>query len=331
MKKNSINVVVIGGGTGIFPVTTALKHIPGVSITTIIAVSDSGGSTGRIRDEFGFQPVGDLRQSLAALAESDGQEWIRKLLLYRFEKGSGLKGHNLGNLILTALQDMTGSTSEALYRAQSIFRLDGEVIPSTTENVDLKIVYTDGTQVVGEHTLDETPDTVVAIDHVELDPPAALNPFAAKAIQDADVILIGPGDYFASIMAALSPTGIQEAFAQSQAHIGYIMNLMTRLTQTNEMSAKDHLLGIEKKISKRVDSILINSQEIPSHIRAAYEKEHEHPVENDLSNDPRVIAAPIISSEVFNTSKVDTAHRSVLRHDSQALTQVLAQLVQRAS
>src|SRR6185369_1952599 len=96
------SVVVVGGGTGTFPVISALKH-QDVDISSIIAVSDSGGSTGRIRDEFGFQPVGDLRQALAALAQDDGEEWIRKILLYRFEKGEGLKGHNLGNLILTAL------------------------------------------------------------------------------------------------------------------------------------------------------------------------------------------------------------------------------------
>ena len=129
MKSTKTKIVVIGGGTGIFPVTAGLRHLNNVEISTIISVSDSGGSTGRIRDEFGFQPVGDLRQSLAALAEAENEEWIRKLLLYRFEKGDGLKGHNLGNLILTALQDMTGDTSEALFRIKQIFRLKGEVIP----------------------------------------------------------------------------------------------------------------------------------------------------------------------------------------------------------
>ena len=141
MKKTK--VVVIGGGTGIYPVTTALSRLD-VSIATIIAVSDSGGSTGRIRDEFGFIPVGDLRQSLAAAAHGDGQEWIRKLLLYRFDKGEGLKGHNLGNLILTALQDMTGSTTEALAKAEDIFKLKAKVIPATENNVDLEIEYEDG-------------------------------------------------------------------------------------------------------------------------------------------------------------------------------------------
>lgn len=322
MKK----VVVIGGGTGIYPVTSALKHLD-VGVSTVIAVSDSGGSTGRIRDEFGFQPVGDLRQSLAALAEHKNQEWIRKLLLYRFEKGDGLKGHNLGNLILTALQDMTGNTDEALQKAENIFRIEGNVIPATTATVDLKIVYEDGTEAIGEHTLDETQTTPKKIDHIELIPVATLNPRAAKAIAEADFIIIGPGDFYASIMPALAPEGIKEAFKSSKAEIIYILNLMTRHTQTKDMSAQDHVGKIEETIGCPVSTIIVNDQEIPNTILQQYAQHNEHPVEDDISDDARLLRAPLLSDEAYIKPKHDTAHRSVLRHDSQKLIAVFEAII----
>lgn len=327
-STNTIKVVIIGGGTGIFPVTAALRHIPGVRITTIITVSDSGGSTGRIRDEFGFQPVGDLRQSLAALAEEEGEEWIRKLLLYRFSKGEGLKGHNLGNLILTALQDMTGSTSEALYRAKQVFRLKGQVIPATTDDVNLKIVYQDGSSAVGEHILDDDPEEPKKIDRVELTPAAELNPYAAKAIIEADAIIIGPGDIYGSLVAALAANGTHQAFAQSKAQVVYISNLMTRRTQTADMTTGDHTAVIEQAIGKKVDVVLLNSAPIPEEIITHYAREHEHPIIDDMANDPRVIKAPIISTETHQKEATDTAHRSVLRHDQERLQPVLRQLLQ---
>ncbi len=324
MKKR-VKTVVMGGGTGIFPVTTALKKLP-VDIKTIIAVSDSGGSTGKIRDEFGFQPVGDLRQSLAALAEGEGQEWIKKLLLYRFEKGSGLKGHNLGNLILTALQDMTQDTTEALARAEQIFRLEGEVIPATEEFVDLKIIYQDGSEAIGEVTLDKN-NFSKKIRKVELTPECHINPHAADAIKNADLVIIGPGDYYASLMATLAPKGTQRAIKQSQGKVVYILNLMTRITQTKDMSATDHVRGIEKRIGRNIDVILINDEPIPEDILHTYQKSGEHPIENDLTEDNRVVTAHIISKIKHQKKYQDNTHRELLRHDSKKLQQVLKSII----
>lgn len=324
------SVVVIGGGTGTFPVISALKQQP-VHLTSIIAVSDSGGSTGRIRDEFGFQPVGDLRQALAALAQAEGEEWIRKILLYRFEKGNGLKGHNLGNLILTALQDMTGDTTQALEIAEKVFRLEGEVVPATSDNVQLEITYTDGSVAVGEHLLDEEGDhtqPVKSIQSVRLIPEARISPKAAKAIEEAQLIVIGPGDYYASLMASLLPEGMSQAFAKTSAKIVYMVNLMTRLTQTNGMSARQHVEGIEKVIGRKVDYIVINNGSIPQNILDVYAASNEFPVKNDLGNDPQVIRADLVSEEVNHKSTVDTAHRSLLRHDVNKVGQVLRELLQ---
>ncbi|NCN82918.1 MAG: YvcK family protein [Candidatus Pacebacteria bacterium] len=320
------SVVVIGGGTGIYPVVTALKKLP-VKITTIIAVSDSGGSTGRIRDEFGFPPVGDLRQSLAALANTDSQKALQQLLLYRFEKGSGLKGHNLGNLILTALQDTYASTTKALEVAQQIFRIQGTVIPSTESAVNLAITYTDGTTVVGEHILDAVTAQPKKILSVALTPNCQLNPAAAAAIQQADLVIIGPGDLYASLLAVLVTPGLSQALKKSKAPIAYFLNLMTRHSQTHDMTAKDHVAEIERTLGFPLTHILVNSDPIETKLLAAYAAQSEFPVVNNLLQDARIIESPLLQKTIHQQSEVDAVHRALLRHSSKKILPVLKSLI----
>ncbi len=324
--ENKKKVVVMGGGTGTFAVVSALKMLD-CDITSIIAVSDSGGSTGRIRDEFGFQPVGDLRQSLAAMADSDGQEWIKKILLYRFSRGDGLKGHNLGNLLLTALQDMTGSTSQSLEIAQKIFNLSGTVIPVTEENVNLEITYTDDSTVVGEHTLDEDITEPKTIQSVKLIPDCTLHSKAEEALKNADLIIIGPGDFYASLLATLVVPGIPAAFGKIKGEIAYITNLMTRLTQTHDMTALDHLNKIEATLQRTVDFVIVNNAEIPAAAKTLYANAHEHPVVDDLGINSKVVREPLISDDVLIKDTSDTAYRSLLRHDPEKLAIVFKKLL----
>jgi len=322
------NIVIMGGGTGTFSVVSAIKSLP-VKISTIIAVSDSGGSTGRIRDEFGFQPVGDLRQSLAALADSEDQTWIQKILLYRFEKGSGLKGHNLGNLILTALQDLTGNTTEALEIAARAFDLKGQVIPVTEKNVNLIISYEDGTTAIGEHVLDEDTSHPKKIIKVELSPECEISPNASSAIEEADYIIIGPGDLYASLMAVLVVPGIAGAINKSKAKIVYISNLMTRVTQTHGLTARGHLEKIEKAINHQVDTILINSEPISDEILELYAAQREHPVVNDFpKNYSKVMEADLLSRNLVKKNYQDNTHRSLLRHDPKKLKLALRKLIE---
>jgi len=316
----------MGGGTGIYPVTQALKHLS-VEVSSIIAVSDSGGSSGKIRDEFGFQPVGDLRQSLAALAEDSGQEWIRKLLLYRFAKGAGLKGHNLGNLILTALQDMTGDTAVALEKATQIFRLNGTVIPATKAVVDLEIKYEDGSTQVGEDYLNPEEALNKQVVAVSLQPKTPLHPLAIVAIKKADAVIIGPGDLYASLLATLLPTAVPATFHDSSAKIIYIVNLMTRHHQTDGMTAADHVHAIEKNIGKKVDSIILHAGAIPESILESYQASQEFPIVDDLEGDPRVIRADIIADVEEQQASGDALHRSYLRHDTHKLRRILEQLL----
>lgn len=323
MKQKKI--VVIGGGTGTFVVLSGLKQFD-FDLSAIVTVADSGGSTGRLRDEFGFLPVGDLRQALAALAANGDQSWIQDLLLYRFSKGSGLEGHNLGNLILTALQDMTGSTAKAIEIASSIFRLHGHIYPITTHKVDLVVEYEDGQFIVGEHHLNPENAGGKKIKKIRLSPKAEIYSKAKTAIESADLVIIGPGDLYASLLPNLVVGGIKEAFANTKGKIVYIANLMTSFTQTHHMSAADHLAEIEKYLGRQVDHIVVNTQPIPPAILASYKKQHEYPVVDDLPHDPSVVRKSLIRTAKFKPQTGDAIVRSYLRHDPQKLAQVISKL-----
>lgn len=325
-KPNTPQVVVIGGGTGIYPVVGALQRLQ-LRCSCIINSSDSGGSTGRIRDEFGFPPVGDLRQSLAALANADSQQDMRQLLLYRFSKGTGLVGHNLGNLILTALQDIHGSTSLALDSAAKIFRIHGKVVPVTDDSVQLKIVYKNGSELIGEHNLDEKIAPTTPIDHVELTPTPKLNPKVAKLLKVAQYVIIGPGDFYASLASVLCVPRIKLAFRDSSAQVLYVGNLMTRATQTNGMTAGDHVHTIESYIGRPVDVVVLNSAPIPQSILSAYAREGECPVVDDLADDSRVVRHPLITPAVVPQQAQDALRRSLLRHDRERVQECLARIL----
>ena len=320
-------VVVIGGGTGTSMVLSSLKALKGIDLSAIVSVADSGGSTGRLRDEFGFQPVGDLRQALSAFAEKD---WIKNLLLYRFEKGHGLEGHNLGNLVLTALQDMTGSTAKAIEVASKIFRLQGHIYPITTKQVSLVIEYSDGTVEIGEHILDDVNkhagDRIIGI---KTSPRAEIYNQAKSAIENAGVIIIGPGDLYGSIMPNLVIGGAPEIIRRSKAKLVFIMNLMTRYTQTHNMSAINHLEIVEKQLGRKVDAVIMNNGKIPLKILKAYKEQHEYPVADDLkkADNRRIIRANLIRSTLVKQNLSDAVHRSYLRHDPVKLKLVLGKLI----
>lgn len=325
--KHKPQVVVIGGGTGSFVVLSGLKK-HNLDLTAIITVADSGGSTGRLRDEFGFLPVGDLRQSLAALAQENDQSWIKNLLLYRFSHGKGLKGHNLGNLILTSLQDMMGSTPKALETASKIFRLEGRIYPVTTKNVDLVIEYHDGTFLIGEHQLNPKNVGGRQIKKIRLSPKAAIYQKAKKSIQAADIIIIGPGDLYASILPNFVVTGAKKALKKSKAKIIYIVNLMTRYTQTHNFSATDHVEEVARYLGRYPDCVVVNSGTIPPKLLKNYRKENEFPVKNDLrSNKYQVIKSTLAGISKAKQLRSDTVKRSLLRHNDKKLTNILLKLI----
>ena len=325
VNNDKKKVVVIGGGTGSFVLLSGLKQYP-VDLTAIVPVTDDGGSTGRLRDEFGFLPVGDIRQCLAALAPENGQ--LRKLLLYRFDKGKGLKGHNLGNLLLTALEDMVGTEPAAVIQAAKLFRLKGKVFPISKKLVKLVAKYSTGKTIVSEHKIEThklAPDETITQMSTQL--LAQINNRAAEAIKQADLIIFAPGDLYNSIIANLIIKGTKSAIKSSSAKLVYVVNLMTLNSQTHGFTASDHVKEIEKYAGKSVDHVVINSQTISPAIKKTYEKFAEYPVKDDIGPNSRLIRQPLLAKSAYQKPKSDILKRSLLRHDPNKLAKALIKLI----
>lgn len=324
IKKLNPKIVVIGGGTGSFVILSGLKKYP-LGLTAIVAVTDDGGSTGRLRDEFGFLPVGDMRQCIAALSDD---LLLKDVLLYRFEKGKGLRGHNLGNLLLTGLEEMSGSESKALELASRIFRIKGEVLPVSLKLVKLVARYRNGKKIISEHKIEINKlrgnNRIIKLYTL---PKAFINPKASRAINKADLIILGPGDLFGSTITNFVIKGLPEAIIRSKAKVVLIVNLMTIKSQTHGFTSSDHVKQVEKYLGKRVDHVVVNNQKIPSKIIKSYQRFDEYPVLDDLDKDKRVIRGDFLASRYFNKSKADSLKRSLLRHDSAKLATCIVSLL----
>lgn len=315
MKKS--NVVVVGGGTGTSVVLRGLRPYP-VDLTAVINVTDSGGSSGRLRDEFGFPP-GDFRQCLAALAEDQN---LREILTYRFSKGVGLDGHSLGNLVLVALRELYGSNARALEVLGQILKISGRVYPVSLERSVLMAGYEDGTVLTGEHQIDQPSfGGGVAIREVWLAPEIPIYEKAARAIEEAQLIIVGPGDIFTSIAPCFLVEGAKEAMRLSQAKVCLVLNLRNRYSQTHGFSALDYVSAIEGYIGRRVDWVLVNIEPIPDEIALAYQKEQATPIEDDLEKRPDIHVARdnLAGSEMVERVAGDETHRSFFRHDGDKL------------
>ncbi len=322
-------IVVIGGGTGTSVLLSGLKQYKDLKLTAIVNVSDSGGSTGRLRDEFGFLPIGDARQCLAALADGKYSQQLRDLLLYRFSKGEGLKGHNLGNLILTALEDLSSSPAMAIELASKLFRLRGKVRPITNKNVQLVLEYEDGTVMIGEHHLDNPKFGGKKIINIKLSPHAKIYQKARQDILDADLVVLGPGDLYASLLSNTIVEGFTESLRQSKAKFIYIANLMTHYSQTHNMTLIDHIIEIERYCSRKPDIIINNNKKISKDILNKYKNNQEFPVIDDIvkNNQYQVIRQNLISNNIIAQSLNDTVPRSLLRHDASKLAKLVYSLL----
>lgn len=326
------NIVVIGGGTGSYTILSGLKQLSGHQLTAIVPATDSGGSTGRLRDEFGFLPVGDVRQCLVALAENQDESLLlREILAYRFEKGGdGLVGHNLGNLLLTALTDIYGNEITAISTLEKLMNIQGHVFPVSLTKTTLVAEYDNGEIVTGEHQIDEPQyphDGRSRIANLYTTPRVRTHKQVKQAIADADMIIMGPGDLYTSLIANLVVGGVAEALQNSAAKLVYIVNLLTKFGQTYEYSAADHLDEIVKYAGRQPDHILINDNHLPKNILQKYETENAFPVVNDLGDDSRVVAADFLAREEIITSKGDKLKRSLIRHDGGKVAEVIMGLM----
>jgi len=317
-------IVVIGGGTGTHTVLRGLRrYADDLDISAIVTMADSGGSSGRLRDEFGQLPAGDVRNALTALA-ADGDEQdllMRQLFEYRFDRGTGLSGHNFGNLFLTALTDILGSESAAIAATSRILRISGRVVPVTLEQADLIAEYSDGTILTSEHDIDTYACSPgVRIVSLRLSRPVVINPEAVLALKTADLIVIGPGDLYTSVLANCIVPGFADTLKAVSGSVVYVSNLMSKVGQTLGMNAAEHLTEISTYIGRMPDAIIVNSSPLPESVVRHYVEEGSHPIENNcLDSACRVYALPLISKLIYDQVPGDKLARSLVRHDSDAL------------
>jgi uncharacterized cofD-like protein len=269
-------VVTIGGGTGQFALLSGLRTLD-VHLTAIVTMMDSGGSSGRLRDEYGILPPGDFTRCLIALSHHPTA--MKELLTHRFTGGS-LDGHTVRNVIFTALEQVTGDTVHTIERLHEVFDVGGRVLPVTLDRVELVMSLVNGKVHRGEATIDGLIDMLEApVRDVRLDPAAAGFPPALEAVRDADVIVLGPGDLFTSVVPNLLVGGVAEAIRASRARIVYVCNLMTKRNETPGFTVLDFAATIDHYLGGHpLDAVLYN-EVWPTHQLELYASVGSRPVE----------------------------------------------------
>lgn len=320
MKK----VVTMGGGTGTFVVLSGLRTLPDVQLTAVVTAADDGGSTGRLRDAYGILPPGDARQALVALAEEGNV--LRELFSYRFEKGD-VAGHNLGNLFITALTDIAGSNEAALQEASHILRVSGTVLPATEKPATLVATFSDGRVVTGQNTISESATKDIHITDIRLHEPLPLTHAARVAIEEADMIVLGPGNLYSSTIAALLGEGTQDALRASRARLVYIANLFTKAGETDGYTLARAVAEVERYAGRSMDTIYVHKGLFSEDVVNWYAKENEHPMYDDLGTDARVVRASLASVNVVPPIPNDPIRRSLMRHDSAQVCAILKPLL----
>ncbi|MDD3808120.1 MAG: YvcK family protein [Candidatus Pacebacteria bacterium] len=318
MKTKNPKVIVMGGGTGVFNTLMSLKNYP-IDLTAIVSIADDGGSSGVLREEFGILPPGDIRRALIALAPESAKS-LTKLFTYRFENGSGLKGHSFGNLFITALTDITKNFNTAVHAAGRILNIKGNVVPVSLEECRLIAKLKSGVFIFGETNID-IPDNKkekILIDKVFLNKKVKANPEAIKEIKKADYIIVGPGDLYTSIIPNFLVNGIKDAFEKSKAKKIYICNIVTKFSETNDFKAIDFLKTLEKYICKNCfDYLILNDyNQIPQRLINIYRREKKQVVKFKIKDFEKYKKLNIVIGDIVNKNKL-------LRHNNKRLGKAL--------
>lgn len=328
-------IAVIGGGSGTFTILSGLKKYEELDLAAIISMADNGGSNRIIRDEFGLLPTSDLRQCMVALSSPESDETLRKLFTYRYENGVGISGMTFGNLFMAALTDIYGGDQrKAIEKTCNMLNVRGKIIPVTYDKSNLVATYSNGVQVLGEHEIDE-PDRdqgKFRITNLELFPNVSANLDAIKALKDSDVIVLGPGDIYTSILPNIVVPGISDAIRKSKAKVVYVLNIMTKFGQTIGYTACDFVNEIEKYLgNKRLNMVLANSEtQVPKSILDRYKSEKAEFVQDDLdklaNKKIKIVRSNLVSSDFYEKPKSDKLVRSLVRHDQSKLAKIIASL-----
>ncbi|MBQ1483311.1 MAG: uridine diphosphate-N-acetylglucosamine-binding protein YvcK [Erysipelotrichaceae bacterium] len=306
------NVVAIGGGHGLSAILSGIRDIEDIKISAIVTVADDGGSTGRLRKRYTIPAMGDIRNVILAL--SDSEPLLHDLFNYRFEgeDNMDIAGHSLGNLILTALTNMTGSFDEAIRITSEMTKVKGEIIPSTLQNVTLFARMDDDTIVKGEANI---PSLIHNIDSVFYQVDVKGNEKAVKAIEEADLILYGIGSLYTSILPNTIIPEINEALHRCKAEKVYIANCMTQSNETYNYDLKAHLDAFDKHKTP-VDKVLMHSDRIPEMNRMRYQRQNSIEVEDHGDCDVPVIRKPLLKFD-----------NGLVRHDPKLVKEAVKELL----
>lgn len=314
----------LGGGTGLSTLLRGLKEsaseqeegaCEALDLSAIVTVSDDGGSSGRLRKDFDILAPGDIRNCMVALAEDE--LLLSRLFRYRFSSGRGLRGHSFGNLFLTALAEVTGDFHQAIRLSSEVLAIRGRIFPSTLENVKLEATMASGRSVVGETRISGSPDR---IKRVRLRP-RKCQPVdgAITAIEQADLITLGPGSLYTSVIPNLLVEGVAEAIAASPAERVFICNLMWEPGETEGYSASDHLRAVKEHVERLpIDWVVVNEKRVPRRARLRYAEQNARPVRVDRGR-LEEFGAEILSLDLLGEGET-------VRHDSKRLARLLVEL-----
>ena len=317
-----VRIVTIGGGSGQFALLSGLRALKGVHISAVVSMMDSGGSTGRLRDELGTLPPGDILKCILAL--SPHQEMARAIFQKRFKKDRRLKGHNAGNMLLTMLSRYTGSFPAGVQALAEILDVKGEILPVTIDRATLVAELTDGSRIFGESAIDtprghqrETIRDVYLVPHhsdaIHVFPPVL------KAIDQADIIILGPGDLFTSIIPNLLVPGLKEKLASVSAPIYQVVNIMTKFGETNHFEACDFIATLESFTGRKITAAIVNSRRPDDRLLDLYRKQKSDFVDVGLMDD----RCKLIMEDLLETSG------DVIRHDAVKLAEVIGGIIKR--
>jgi uncharacterized cofD-like protein len=321
-RERGLRVVAIGGGTGLSTLLKGLKRFvlspaeilsdkdsPCIrDLSAVVTVSDDGGSSGRLRKELNMLPPGDIRNCIVALSEDEAL--LSKLFRHRFEKGSGLEGHSFGNLFLAALTSLTSDFSEAVRLSSEILLTRGHIYPATTSNIELEALMEDGTRVRGETKITASKGRIRELFLVP--PNVGPMPQTLEAIAHADLITIGPGSLFTSLIPNLLVRGIAQAIVESPATKVYICNLMTQANESLDLTAADHIRALNRHAQKQIfDFALINRTSVSDELKIKYASEGACQIVNDLDAVEALGVIPVLGDYLdeggvarHNTSRV---------------------------
>lgn len=333
--RSPLRIVAIGGGTGLSTLLSGLKRYArgtqdsidaaktSVEITAVVTVTDDGGSSGRLRRDFDILPPGDIRNCMTALSEDAAL--LSQLFQYRFVSGRGLKGHSFGNLFLTAMQQITGDFSQAVKLSSEILAIKGRIFPVTSANVRLEATLIDGNSVRGESNISKSKKPIRSISLYPSD--CEPLPDTLDAIRNADLITLGPGSLYTSVIPNLLVKGVSEAIGRSRALKVYFVNLMWQPGETINFAASQHVKALNDHArTQLIDCVVLNSAPIPPNLQKKYAQAQVKPVENDFEAladlGVKVVTAELIGDSSTTDQKV--------RHSPAALAEVAIDLASRS-